>query len=49
MLILSGIHFRCSTKNRVLTGDAPAFVKLEGPLYAGGPVRRIELAIPAGF
>src|SRR6266700_3709416 len=33
----------------VLTGDAPAFVKLEGPLYAGGPVWRIELATPAGF
>jgi hypothetical protein len=33
----------------VLTGDAPAFVKLEGPLYAGGPVWRIELAPPAGF
>jgi len=33
----------------VLTGDAPAFVKLEGPLYAGGPIWRIELATPAGF
>jgi hypothetical protein len=33
----------------VLTGDAPAFVKLEGPLYAGGPVWCIELASPAGF
>lgn len=33
----------------VLSGDAPAFVKLEGPLYAGGPVWRIELATPAGF
>jgi hypothetical protein len=33
----------------VLTGDAPAFVKLEGPLYNGGPVWRIELATPAGF
>jgi hypothetical protein len=33
----------------VLTGNAPAFVKLEGPLYAGGPVWRIELATPAGF
>src|SRR2546429_8525412 len=32
-----------------LTGDAPAFVKLEGPLYAGGPLWRIELATPAGF
>ena len=33
----------------VLTGNAPAFVKLEGPLYAGGPIWRIELATPAGF
>jgi hypothetical protein len=33
----------------VLAGDAPAFVKLEGPLYAGGPIWRIELATPAGF
>src|SRR6266516_6593913 len=33
----------------VLTGDAPAFVKMEGPLYADGPVWRIELATPAGF
>jgi hypothetical protein len=33
----------------VLTGDAPAFVKLEGPLFEGGPVWRIELATPAGF
>src|ERR1700716_1368283 len=33
----------------VLTGDAPAFVKLEGPLYAGGPAWRVELATPAGF
>jgi hypothetical protein len=33
----------------VLTGDAPAFVKLEGPLYASGPIWRIELATPAGF
>jgi len=33
----------------VLAGDAPAFVKLEGPLYDGGPVWRIELATPAGF
>jgi hypothetical protein len=33
----------------VLTGHAPAFVKLEGPLYADGPVWRIELATPAGF
>jgi hypothetical protein len=33
----------------VLTGNAPAFVKLEGPLYDGGPIWRIELATPAGF
>ena len=33
----------------VLAGDAPAFVKLEGPLYDGGPVWRIELATPTGF
>ncbi len=33
----------------VLTGDAPAFVKSEGPLYSGGPIWRIELAVPAGF
>ena len=31
----------------ILTGDAPAFVKAEGPLYAGGPAWRIELAAPA--
>jgi hypothetical protein len=30
----------------ILTGDAPAFVKSEGPLYVGGPVWRIELASP---
>lgn len=30
----------------VLRGKAPAFVKLEGPLYAGGPIWRIELASP---
>jgi hypothetical protein len=28
-------------------GDAPAFVKAEQPLYAGGPVWRIELAAPS--
>jgi hypothetical protein len=28
----------------VLTGEAPAFVKLEGPLYEGGPICRIQLA-----
>jgi hypothetical protein len=30
----------------VMTGEAPAFVKSEGPLYFGGPVWRIELASP---
>lgn len=30
----------------ILGGEAPAFVKSEGPLYAGGPVWRIELATP---
>jgi hypothetical protein len=28
----------------VLGGDAPALVKSEGPLYAGGPIWRIQLA-----
>ena len=32
----------------VLGGEAPAFVKSEGPLYAGGPIQRIQLA-SAGF
>jgi hypothetical protein len=31
----------------ILHGDAPAFVKAEQPLYAGGPVWRIELVSPA--
>ena len=30
----------------ILGGDAPSFVKLEGPLYLGGPIWRIELATP---
>ncbi len=30
----------------VLGGEAPAFVKMEGPLFYGGPVWRIELASP---
>ncbi len=30
----------------ILGGDAPAFVKLEGPLYQGGPTWRIELTSP---
>jgi hypothetical protein len=32
----------------ILTGDVPAFVKSEGPLYVGGPIWRIELASPTG-
>jgi hypothetical protein len=30
----------------ILGGDAPSFVKSEGPLYPGGPVWRIELTSP---
>jgi hypothetical protein len=30
----------------ILGGEAPAFVKAEQPLYAGEPVRRIELVSP---
>jgi hypothetical protein len=30
----------------ILGGKAPAFVKLEGPLYLGGPTWRIELTSP---
>jgi hypothetical protein len=30
----------------VLGGEAPVFVKSEGPMYFGGPVWRIELAAP---
>jgi hypothetical protein len=30
----------------ILDGDAPAFVRAEQPLYAGGPVWRIDLASP---
>jgi len=33
----------------VLDGDAPAFVKLEGQFYDGGPIWRVELATPAAF
>jgi hypothetical protein len=33
----------------VLEGEAPAFVKSEGPLYQGGPIWKIELANPSGF
>lgn len=31
----------------VLSGEAPAYLKSEGPLYGGGPVWRIELVSPA--
>jgi hypothetical protein len=30
----------------ILEGDAPAFVKSEGPLHLGGPIWRIELTSP---
>ena len=30
----------------ILQGQAPAFVKFEGPLYLGGPSWRIELTSP---
>jgi hypothetical protein len=30
----------------ILQGDAPAFVKSEGPLFLGGPIWRIELVSP---
>ena len=30
----------------ILGGEAPAFVKSEGPLYLGGPIWRIELTSP---
>jgi hypothetical protein len=33
----------------VLGGEAPTFVKSEGPLYAGGPIWRIQLASPGLF
>ena len=31
----------------ILEGDAPGFVRSDGPLYAGGPIWRIELASPS--
>ena len=31
----------------IMQGDAPAFVKSEGPLAPDGPIWRIELASPA--
>jgi hypothetical protein len=30
----------------ILGGEAPAFVKSEGPLYLGGPIWRVELTTP---
>ncbi len=30
----------------ILPGEAPAFVKSEGPIYAGGPIWRVELVSP---
>ena len=30
----------------IMQGEAPAFVKMEGPLYEGGPLWRLELARP---
>lgn len=32
----------------VVTGGAPAFVAIDGPLYAGGPIWRIETVSPRG-
>jgi hypothetical protein len=31
----------------VLTGNAPAFVKFEGPIYEGGPISPHQSAIPS--
>jgi len=33
----------------IKTGDVPAFVKFEGPIYSGGPAWRVELADAAKF
>jgi hypothetical protein len=33
----------------VLAEGAPAFVRFDGPLYSGGPIWRMELAIPAAW
>ena len=33
----------------VLGGEAPAFVKLEGQMYVGGPTWRIQLAAAGLF
>jgi hypothetical protein len=52
---LSGLLARITHKQPpdthvwVLGGDAPAFVRSEGPLYEGGPIWRIELATPAAL
>jgi len=35
------------TQAWVLTGEAPAFARADGPLYGDGPIVRMELAIPA--
>jgi hypothetical protein len=32
----------------ILGGETPAFVKFEGPMYAEGPIWRIELTSPNG-
>src|SRR5262249_46385307 len=35
------------TRVWLLGGDVPAFLKSEGPLYFGGPVWRVEPAVPS--
>ena len=35
------------TQAWVLSDDAPAFVRSDGPLYGDGPIWRMELAVPA--
>jgi hypothetical protein len=35
------------TQAWVLTGETPAFARSDGPLYGGGPIVRMELAVPA--
>ena len=37
------------TQAWVLTNEAPAFARSDGPLYAGGPVLRMELALAASW
>jgi len=34
------------TRIWVMQGEAPAFIKSEGPLYGGGPIWRIEMGDP---